>query len=114
SEDAQHRRQSHEGRHGEPVRQRDQSRDHAAGTIARKLSQTVFFRARGAVDHAITFLKAVLNLFISSCVPIEMRTWVGQLGQTRPMKTFSLRMPSMTSRGLRLQSTMKQLDCDLT
>jgi hypothetical protein len=35
--------------------------------------------------YAITLRSAALNLFMSSCVPIVTRTWVGQAGQLRPM-----------------------------
>ena len=35
--------------------------------------------------QAITLRNAVLNLFISSCVPTETRTCVGMLGHTRPI-----------------------------
>src|SRR6185437_1602723 len=38
-------------------------------------------------DYAVTFSKAVLNLSISSAVPMVTRTLVGQTGHTRPMIT---------------------------
>ena len=38
-----------------------------------------------AARQAITLRKAVLKRSISWAVPTVTRTWVGQLGQTRPM-----------------------------
>ncbi len=90
-EDPQDGRQPHQRRHRQSVRKGDQGGNDAARGIADEPRPAVSFRARGpatregAGDHAITLRKAVLNLFISSCDPTVMRTWVGQAGQMRPM-----------------------------
>ena len=78
--DTQDRRQPHQGCHREAVRQRDQRCDHASRSIPEKLLPAVVtcskgsFSDEGLTNQAITLRKAVLNLFISSWVPIETRT----------------------------------------
>src|ERR1035441_1743690 len=87
-EDPQYRRQTHQRRHGQTVGQRDQRRDYAAREVAEESGPSVSQRASQSsareLSHAITLRNAVLNLFISSCVPTDTRTWFGMLGHTRP------------------------------
>ena len=60
----------------------------------------------------MTLVKAVWNLAISSGVPTLTRTELGQMGQVRPMKTFSACMAAMTWRPGLPTSIMKQLETE--
>src|SRR6202051_1914057 len=68
--------------------------------------------SENAVGARISFLYAVLNCCISSCVPTVMRTHVGITGQMRPIKTFCWAMASITSLPGRLVLSRKQFDSE--
>src|ERR1700677_2498060 len=78
-----------------------------------KLIRKIGFQAlTGAAGVDMTAANAVWNAAISAGVPTLTRTWLGQTGQVRPMKTLCACMAAITSLPGRPVSIMKQFETD--